>query len=90
MLKDPLEHIEKVTRKTDEYMGEKTRTVFGKYPVTFSFLVLFGVISVLHGFEDIINRIALFSDHPVLVFILGLVILIFTGSLYKRLDKKID
>jgi hypothetical protein len=90
MLKDPLEHIEQVTRRTDEYMGEKTRTVFGKYPVTFSFLVLFGVIAVLHGFEDIINRVPLFNDHPVFVFIIGLVILIFTGSLYKRLDKRLD
>ncbi|MST04412.1 MAG: hypothetical protein EXS49_02510 [Candidatus Pacebacteria bacterium] len=90
MLRDPLHEIEHATKKANEFMGNKTQGVFGKYPITLSFLVLFGVMSVLHGFDDIIFKIPFFSNHPIFVFILGIVILIFTGSLYKRLQKNID
>lgn len=90
MLKDPLHEVEKATRELNRLMGGKTRGVFSKYPLTFSFLVLFGVMSVSHGFDSVIFQIPFLNDHPFFVFLLGLIILIFTGSLYKRLQKKID
>lgn len=90
MIKDPLHKIEHTAMRVDNFMKNKTRGVFNKYPITFSFLVLFGVMSVLHGFDEIIFKIPLLNKNPILVFIAGLVILIFTGSLYKRLQKKID
>ncbi|MEI6190784.1 MAG: hypothetical protein WCP24_00265 [bacterium] len=90
MIKDPLHEIEHATKKANEFMGNKTQGVFTRYPLTFSFLGLFGVMSVLHGFDDVIFKIPFLSNHPTFVFIMGLVILIFTGSLYKRLQKKID
>lgn len=87
---DPLHQIEQLTKKTNRLMESRTQTVFKKYPVTFSFLVLFGVISVLHGFEDLINKTPFLNNRPFLVFIIGIIILILTGSLYKKLDKKIN
>lgn len=89
-MKDPLQEIEEITQKTNHFMGKKTESALSRYPLTFSFLVLFGVISVLHGFENIINKITFLNDRPTLVFVIGLAILIFTGSLYKKLDKNID
>jgi hypothetical protein len=90
MIKDPLREVEQTTMRVNDFMEKKTQGVFSKYPTTFSFLVLFGVMSVLHGFDEIIFKIPLLSNHPIVVFIFGLFILIFTGSLYKRLQKKID
>ena len=90
MLKDPLHEVEQVTKKVNEYMEVKTQGTFSKYSITFSFLVLFGVMSVLHGFDSVIFKIPFLNNHPGFVFVLGLAILIFTGSLYKRLQKKID
>lgn len=90
MIKDPLHEVENATMKVNQFMENKTQGVFNKYPVTFSFLVLFGVMSVLHGFDEIIFKIPLLNNHPILVFIIGLFILIFTGTLYKRLQKRID
>lgn len=90
MIKDPLHEIENATMKVNHFMESKTQSVFSRYPVTFSFLVLFGVMSVLHGFDEIIFKIPLLENNPILVFIIGLAVLIFTGSLYKRLQKKID
>ena len=90
MIKDPLHEVENATMKVNQFMENKTQGVFNKYPVTFSFLVLFGVMSVLHGFDEIIFKIPLLNNHPIFVFLIGLLILIFTGTLYKRLQKRID
>lgn len=90
MNNDPLHEIEKLTLKVNNLMGKKAQSTFNKYPLTFSFLVLFGVMSVLHGFDDIIFKIQFLNDHPIFIFISGIIILIFTGTLYKRLEKRID
>lgn len=70
-------------------MGKQTQGVLERYPLLFSFLVVFGVVALMHGFDAIIEYIPYLNDHPAIVFLIGLVILVATGSLYKRLDKKI-
>jgi len=90
MVNDPLHKIEQVTEKTNKVIGERTQNTLKKYPVTFSLIVLFGVIAVLHGFERIIDEIAFLDENPFIIFLVGLAILIFTGSLYKKLNKELD
>ena len=90
MINDPLHEVEQLTMKVNNLMEKRAKNVFGKYPLTFSFLVLFGVMSVLHGFDDIIFKIPLLNEHPIIIFAVGMLFLIFTGTLYKRLDKRID
>lgn len=87
MITDPIEKIEKYTKETDEFMSSKTQTVFAQYPLVFSFLILFGSIATLKGFESIIFQIPIFNEYPFLLFIIGVVVLLFTGSLYKTLQK---
>lgn len=87
MIPDPIEKFEKYTRETNDFMSVRTRTIFAQYPLLFSFLILFGSIATLKGFESIIFRIPLFDDYPTLLFIIGVLILLFTGSLYKTLQK---
>lgn len=89
MTLDPLKKIEDVAKMTHDMMGRKTRGVFERYPITFSFLILFGVIAVLHGFDALVYKIVFLRDHPLVLFVIGVLILIFTGTLYKKLDKKI-
>ncbi len=55
MNNDPLEHIETITRKTNEYMETRTHSVFSRYPLLFSLLSVFGLVSVLHGFQSFIE-----------------------------------
>ncbi len=87
---DPLHHAENLAKESNIYMGKVTKNAFKKYPITFSLLVLFGVTSVMHGYDALIKEIPLFDQHPILLFFIGLVILILTGSLYKRLNKKLE
>lgn len=84
---DPLEHIEDITKKTNEYMSAKTNSTLSRYPLLFSFLSVFGIISILYGFESLISRVPFLANHPLLVLFVGIVILIFTGALYKSLER---
>ncbi|MCR4306556.1 MAG: hypothetical protein NUV42_01155 [Candidatus Yonathbacteria bacterium] len=88
MNNNPLDHIENLTKKTNDYMGERAQSVLGRYPLLFSLLSVFGVVAVLYGFESVINQISFLADRPFLIFITGLGILVFTGSLYKSLDRQ--
>ena len=87
MITDPIEKIEKYTKETDDFMSSKTHTAFAQYPLIFSFLILFGSIATLKGFESVIFQIPLFNKYPFLLFIIGVLVLLFTGSLYKTLQK---
>jgi hypothetical protein len=48
-------------------------------------LATFGLVSTFYGFERIIDRVDFFSDYPISLLITGLLTLIFTGTLYKKL-----
>jgi hypothetical protein len=87
MITDPIEKFERYTKDTNDFMNTKSQTVFAQYPLVFSFLILFGSIATLKGFESIIFQIPLFNEYPVLLFIIGILILLFTGRLYKTLQK---
>ncbi|MEJ0053680.1 MAG: hypothetical protein WDN10_03060 [bacterium] len=87
---DPLEEIERTTRKLDEYMRRHNRTVFGRYPLAFSLLGTFGVVTTLYGFEQILDEVPLLREHPLIPLFIGIGILLVCGSLYKRLEKKFD
>ena len=87
---DPLQQVEEVTRSINNYMQKRGRSVFGRYPLLFSLLGTFGVVLVLHGFDRIIGGIPFLNDRPMLLLAIGIVILALTGTLYKRIEKKLD
>ena len=59
--------------------------VFERFPLLFTMLATFGVVSTFYGFERLIDRIELFSENPLILLTIGLLTLIFTGTLYKKL-----
>lgn len=59
-----------------------------KYPITFSLLIIFAVVSILHGFELIVGKIEFIRENPSILVLVGLIILIGTGSAYKALDNQ--
>lgn len=58
---------------------------FERFPLLFTLLATFGFVATLYGFEHIINEIELLVDHPLIMLGVGVVTLIFTGTLYKKL-----
>jgi hypothetical protein len=87
MTKEPLSDIEKYARDTDKYLGQKSRSILAQYPMVFAVLVLFGSVATFKGLEEMMIRISIFNDYPILLFFIGIIILLFTGSLFKILQK---
>jgi uncharacterized membrane protein YphA (DoxX/SURF4 family) len=58
---------------------------FARFPLLFTLLGTFGVVATMYGFNGILENIPLLVNNPYISLIVGLVILVFTGTLYKKL-----
>lgn len=84
---DPLQQVESLVRKTHDTLGATTQPVLKRYPLLFSFLGIIAVASILQGFEIVVRDIPFLNNHPMVLIVGGIVVLTFTGSLYRWLDK---
>jgi hypothetical protein len=84
---DILRNVESISSQVNETMAARGRSVFRRYPLTFTLLALFGVVAVSEGMKGVLESFGIFAGHPWYLLAAGLVILIFTGKLYKKLDK---
>ncbi len=78
--------VSKTTSGVDTYIAPVRKSVLQRFPVLFSLLVTFGATTTFLGFEKIIETIPFLNQHPVIVLILGMSILAFTGTIYKKLQ----
>ena len=90
MQTDPLQQTEIIAKEASDYIRKRGKGVFNRYPLLFSFLGTFGVVLIIHGFDGMIEKIAVLNNRPLLLLLTGIIILILTGTLYKRIDKKLD
>jgi hypothetical protein len=84
---DLLKKVEELTAKVNQIFGDKSKNVFARYPLTFALLILFGVTLVTQGIKDLLLEISFFQHKPFTMLLAGLIILIITGTLYKKLKK---
>ncbi len=73
-------------KRVDSYVAPMRKTIFQKFPVLFGLLVTTGVAWVILGIEQIILKYNFFENHPEFILFVGVVILAFTGRLYKKLS----
>lgn len=66
-------------------ISEKKQNVLDRFPLLFTLLGTFGLVATLYGFEGLIDKVELLADNPLILLGVGIVTLIFTGSLYKKL-----
>lgn len=69
--------LQKFTKQRD--------TVFSRFPLLFTLLGTFGVVATFYGFQRILEKIPLLANDPYIALGVGITILLFTGTLYKRL-----
>lgn len=84
---DVLKHIENLSNKINELMKPKAHSILRRYPITFGILILFGVIALHEGLKGILEKYGLLEMNPWSLLIIGILILIVTGTIYKKLDK---
>ena len=83
--KDPIQDFERTTKNIHDNIGKYTKPVLRRYPLTFSFLIVFSIAAILHGFEIFTDQISFFKEHPTILIFIGVLTLFFTGTLYKSL-----
>jgi len=77
------------SNKDREVVGKlinRKKAVFARFPLLFTLLGSFGLVATFYGFERVIDDIGFFSDNPYVLLGTGLIILIITGTLYKKLQ----
>ena len=90
MNKEELDLLKKAEEATDEinkYFHKKGKSVFNRYPVIFALVVVVGATLMSQGIKGLLFEIPLLNNSPLLMFLLGILLLIITGTLYKKLDK---
>jgi hypothetical protein len=58
---------------------------FKKFPLFFTLLTAFGVVITYNGIHGLIEKVDWLNNNPVIPLIVGILILLFTGTLYKKL-----
>lgn len=64
---------------------KRRQTAFHRFPLLFTLLAAFGLVATIYGFERLIDKVEFLSDNPFILLGVGLLTLIITGTLYKKL-----
>ena len=92
---DPLEVPKKVAevpkmvvdlpKPVVDKLAKRRDNAFDRFPLLFTLLATFGLVATLYGFEGLINKVDLLAQNPFILLGVGLLTLIISGSLYKKL-----
>ncbi len=90
---ETVDEVASTVRSVERGVYESTRPVrrkvLSRFPILFALLTTFGVASIFFAFERIITEINFLYERPWLILFVGVFILVFTGSLYKNLNKRL-
>jgi hypothetical protein len=57
-----------------------------KYPLFFGLAASFGLVATFYGFEGLINKVQILRDHPWAILLVGVSVLVATGTAYRKLN----
>lgn len=77
--------ITETERKIEETVAPVRKSVLKRFPIVFILLVTFGFTATITGIEQLLLQINFLQNNPFVVLIIGLVLLVITGTLYKKL-----
>ncbi len=81
---DP-KNITEVPKPVVDKLSHHRDSAVKRFPLLFTMLGTFGVVATLYGFQRLIDKVHWLADNPVVMLATGLVILLLTGTLYKKL-----
>ena len=81
-----LQKLKELRLRMSDSVLHMRENAFRKFPFLFIFLSTFGVVATFLGMEMIIDGIPYLSDRPFMVLSAGILVLILTGALYKKLS----
>ena len=87
-IKNPLEKVPFTEAEVHfiKKLDEQRIKAETKFPLVTAILVTFGLVSVLYGFEKMIDKVDFFVENPHILLLIGLTTLALTGAFYKKLN----
>jgi hypothetical protein len=82
----PLSHVVEVEERIRSSAALRRESAAQKFPLFFGLTATFGLVSVLYGFEKLIDRVDLFVNNPWILLVFGVALLLLTGAAYKKLN----
>lgn len=67
-------------------LADKRESAAERFPLFFGLAATFGFVSILYGFEKLIDSVPLFVNNPWILLAAGLLTLLATGAAYKKLS----
>ncbi len=77
--------VDQTEKKIEEVVAPVRKHVLKRFPILFLLLVTVGVTATMSGMERSLLQISFYQDNPAIVLIIGLGLLVLTGTLYKKL-----
>lgn len=84
---DPIHNIELMVKDIHDRGGKLTQPVRRRYPFLFALLLTISGAAIFQGFELVVEQTPALQSHPVGLIVGGMLLLLFTGGLYRVLDK---
>ncbi|HET7060207.1 MAG TPA: hypothetical protein VFH99_02740 [Candidatus Saccharimonadales bacterium] len=81
---DP-DKITEISTEALHRLIQQRDSAFKRLPLLFTLLGAFGLMATFYGFQHIINKIPVLADNPLITLCVGLLTLLLTGTLYKKL-----
>lgn len=81
----PADHIRDIEEAVIQRLTSGRKSALQKYPFLFVILTTVGTILTLNGIQKLVDRIDWLITNPLLMLSIGLVTLLLTGALYKKL-----
>lgn len=92
-LHEQRQKVEAEIRKLEEMGGsfsgrakQLRDSAFSRFPAVFVLLSSFGLVATFYGFEKVIDQVDWLVENPHLLLLLGILTLLLTGTLYKKLQ----
>jgi len=79
------EHARAADQKLLEKLLKEKENAFKRFPLLFTMLTAFGVVIAYNGIHGLIEKVDWLNRNPVITLAVGVLILLFTGTLYKKL-----
>jgi hypothetical protein len=79
------EQVKKADHGVIDKLSKSKKNAFTRYPLLFALLAAFGLVITNDGIQGLISKVDWLNNNPYITLIIGLVILLFTGTLYKKL-----
>ncbi len=81
--------VTKVSSSLYTYVAPARETFIKKYPTLFGMMVTIGLIATFLGLEQMLLKLSILNEYPILLFLFGVGLLALTGRFYKKMNESV-